>query len=151
MFDWKKYFEFGVKSSLIWFTFLALGIVSFMAILASAFGTIFGVSFAPIFAGLAVWGIVGLGVAILVGGVLWIPLGYIYEMDMMDFFKKLPVWAQLGTTNALLAYLVSLATGGSATLVFLALIIPLLIIAMVGAVITLYIFEFFDWDVPFEG
>lgn len=151
MFEWKRWFEFGVKASSIWMIALGLVLALWMASLMQSFGAIFGISLAPIFAGLAAFGIVGLGVAILVNGVLWIPMGYIYEMDWLDFFKKLPVYAQLTITNTIAAYLVSLITGGTATLVLAALIIPLLVVALAVAAITLYIFEFFDWDVPFEG
>jgi hypothetical protein len=148
-FDWKKWFEFGVKASLIWDTLLAVIIVSFMGFLMATFGFLFGTSLAPVFAGLVAFGIIGLGVAILVNAVLWILVGYLYEMEWADMFKKLPIWAQLSVINVIAAYVVSLATGGSATLVLIALIIPLLVVGVLGAVITNYLFEFFDWDMPF--
>lgn len=147
---WKKWFKFGVGMSLIWNTALALVIVSFMATLAAIFGAIFNVSLAPIFAGVVAFGILGLGVVILVNAVLWVLVGRIYDSDLAGMFRKLPIVVQLTAVNTFAAYAISLITGGTATLVLLALLIPLLIIAIIVAVLTVWTLDYFDWEIPLK-
>lgn len=150
--EWKKWFEFGVKAAVIWLGIVAIMLLFIAGAVVSTISTVFSVNLSALFAVMLGIGVVGFLVAVLINGVLWIPIGFIYELDWLHGFRKTPKWFQIGLIDLIAAYVLSfiggVLSGGTTAIVALVLIIPLAIAALVAAVATTYLFDSLDWDMP---